>query len=153
VDKKIEAAIFRVESNKMEPAEDHEIANELGITLDRYNKTICRVYNNTHLSIDEYLDLKNSNAPTTKTFHEINLGHNPDQTNEIYKKEIKLIVKNATLCLSDREQLIIKLYYYEEGYTMKRIGHIINVTESRVCQINQEIIKKLKHILGKYNEQ
>ena len=45
--------------------------------------------------------------------------------------------------LPEKEQLVLVLYYYEE-LTLKEIGEILDVTESRVCQIHTRAIVRLK---------
>ena len=45
--------------------------------------------------------------------------------------------------LPEKERLVLSMYYYEE-LTMKEIGRILNVTESRVCQIHTKAVLHLK---------
>lgn len=49
--------------------------------------------------------------------------------------------------LPERERLLISLYYYE-GLTLKEIGQVLNVTESRVCQLHQKVILRLRSALS-----
>jgi RNA polymerase sigma factor for flagellar operon FliA len=53
--------------------------------------------------------------------------------------------------LSEREQLILSLYYREE-LTMKEIAEVVGVALSRVSQIRQETMKKLKVMLAHLEE-
>jgi RNA polymerase sigma factor for flagellar operon FliA len=54
--------------------------------------------------------------------------------------------------LSERKRLVMTLYYYE-NLTFKDIGKVINVSESRVCQIHSQVIEDLKVKLKHYDDQ
>jgi RNA polymerase sigma factor for flagellar operon FliA len=54
--------------------------------------------------------------------------------------------------LNRKEKQII-LMYYRDGLTMKQIGGVLQLTESRVCQIHSNVMKKLKHHLEESKEQ
>ena len=65
--------------------------------------------------------------------------------------QIYQIVADAIDRLPEKERLVISLYYYDE-LTMKEIGNILNLTESRVCQIHSNIVSKLKVQLEKVRQ-
>jgi len=139
---KIERAMSVIESRNMESAKDYEIANELGIALDRYNKILFRIYNSTCFSIDEYLNLENNDTSKAETFHKIHFANDPNLDDEICKKEMEMLLAKIISTLSEREQLIVDLYYYED-FTLKEIGNKFDLSESRICQIHKKILKKL----------
>ena len=60
----------------------------------------------------------------------------------------KDVLRAITRSLTKKEKLIIIMYYYE-GLTMREIGNILNLTESRVCQIRSNVMSKLKIQLEK----
>lgn len=143
--KKIEEATRKIEYKKTEPARDYEIADELKITLDKYDKILSQIYNSEILSLDTYIDFNENHDPlNAKTFHGIHSGYHPDMIDEIYKKELYLILyRTINKTLSKREKNVIRLYYYED-FTLKEIGCKLDLTESRICQIHWEAIKKLR---------
>ncbi len=53
--------------------------------------------------------------------------------------------------LSDKEALIMALYYYE-GLSMKEIAKVLSLTESRICQIHGKVVKRLREQLGRNQE-
>jgi RNA polymerase sigma factor for flagellar operon FliA len=55
-------------------------------------------------------------------------------------------IAGAIQMLPEKERLVLTLYYYEE-LTMKEIGELLKVTESRVCQIHTKAIIRLKATL------
>lgn len=69
---------------------------------------------------------------------------NPEQV--FFKKEMSHQVTEALKKLSEKEQIIISLYYYE-NCKLKEIGEIFDVSEARASQMHAQAIKKLKSIL------
>jgi RNA polymerase sigma factor for flagellar operon FliA len=65
-----------------------------------------------------------------------------------YRKEIRAHLAEAITGLSEKEQLVLSLYYYEE-LTMKEIGLTMGYTESRISQIHTKAVLKLKTKLAK----
>ena len=65
-----------------------------------------------------------------------------------YRKEIRKHLAEAITGLSEKEQLVLSLYYYEE-LTMKEIGAALGYTESRISQIHTKAVLKLKTRLAK----
>ena len=64
------------------------------------------------------------------------------------KSELKNILKEAIDLLPEKEKLVLSLYYYEE-LTMKEIGLVLRLTESRVCQLHSKALLRLR---GELNE-
>ena len=52
-----------------------------------------------------------------------------------------------TRALTHKERFIIE-QYYEVGHTMREIGEMLSLTESRVCQIHSNVMSRLKGLLG-----
>ena len=63
--------------------------------------------------------------------------------------ELKAALTKAIDALSDREKLVITLYYYE-GLTLKEIGETLNISESRVSQIHTKAIFRLQGRLTRW---
>ena len=67
----------------------------------------------------------------------------PTQEELVHRKQIVNLVKGSIGKLGRRQQLVLSLYYVEE-LTQAQIGQILGVSESRVCQILSEIVKRLR---------
>ena len=65
------------------------------------------------------------------------------------KKELKHVLVDAIGRLTEKEQTVISLYYYEE-MTLKEIGKIMDLTESRICQIHTQSLIKLRSRIRRY---
>ena len=69
--------------------------------------------------------------------------NNEDVEQILAKQEMKDLIGTRMSELPEKEQLVLVLYYYEE-LTLKEIGEILDVTESRVCQVHTKAILRLK---------
>ena len=67
-----------------------------------------------------------------------------DPSNERNKRDM---LKYITRSLTHKEQFII-VQYYQTGHTMREIGEMLALTESRVCQIHSNVMSRLKSLLG-----
>jgi RNA polymerase sigma factor for flagellar operon FliA len=65
----------------------------------------------------------------------------------IEREELVDVIKTVLESYSQREQLIIQLYYFEE-LSLKEISEILNITESRISQIHKSVIHKIKESIG-----
>lgn len=68
----------------------------------------------------------------------------------VEKEELMELVGKILDKLPQREQMVIQLYYFEE-LSLSEISQILNITESRISQINKEVVKKIRACLGDIN--
>ena len=66
------------------------------------------------------------------------------------QKELMEIIQKVLAKLTEREQLIIQLYYLEE-LSLSEISEVLDITESRISQISKEVIKKIRREIGEAN--
>ncbi|QOY55445.1 RNA polymerase sigma factor FliA [Candidatus Sulfurimonas marisnigri] len=78
---------------------------------------------------------------------QLNVGDEGASIAMIEKEELINIIKTVLGAYSEREQLIIQFYYFEE-LTLKEISEILNITESRISQIHKSVIHKIKESVG-----
>jgi len=125
--------------------DDYEVAEEMGIDLESYHRMTTRVQGIGLFSLDgtvpDYFDSREA-YQTPETFSPFN---------ELKRKELKQIIAKILTQLSDKEQLVMSLYYFDE-LTLKEIAQILNLTESRISQIHSKAIIKLRAKLRSYNE-
>ncbi len=65
----------------------------------------------------------------------------------VEREQLIEIIENILSVLTQREQIVIQLYYFEE-LTLREISAILNITESRISQIHKSVIKQIKNSLG-----
>jgi len=72
-----------------------------------------------------------------------------DPIHQLEEEELQKLLVDFLNSLPENERLVLALYYYED-LTLKEIGVVMNVSESRVSQIHTKAIKKLKAKLKDY---
>lgn len=146
----IEKAVQTVEAREGRPAEDFEVAQQLGVDLEHYYKTLSEIDSRALFSLDEYLRGGTNDADNRASFKDsIRSSDNPDR--HLALQELKRVLADAVGKLSEKEQRVISLYYYDE-LTLKEIGCVMDLTESRICQIHAVVLIKLKSRLKAYQQ-
>lgn len=76
---------------------------------------------------------------------------NSPSPEQCYEKEEEVeILAEAIESLKEKDRIVLNLYYYE-GLTLKEIGTVLNVSESRVCQLHSRAIRKLREKMKTMN--
>ena len=144
----INKAVKAIEDHKRAPATDEEICKELGVTLENYYDMLTSIHGASVLSLDEFIKTKKNDTYSRTRFQAAIKGDdNPAACFD--KEEFKFVLAQTIKTLSKKEQLVVSLYYYDE-LTLKEIGEVISLTESRICQIHTAILVKLKGRLQDY---
>ena len=147
----IERALMTVESREGRPAEDWEVAEEIGLSLEEYYKLLSNIHGIGLFSLDEYIKDEDNDSLTKKSFQERILSDD-DPAENVVKGELRQYLVEAIKSLPEKEQMVISLYYFDD-LTLKEIGHILALTESRICQIHTLALIKLKARLKSYHRQ
>lgn len=129
-------AISRVENTKGGSAKDHEIAEALGMTLEEYHQTLQDVSGHRVLSFEDVALDEDRLADSL-------IDKTDDPSQAMQSEEIRRELAKAITGLPERERLVLSLYYYEE-LNLREIGQILEVTESRVCQIHSQALLRLR---------
>jgi RNA polymerase sigma factor for flagellar operon FliA len=126
--------------NTQEPSCD-EIAAELDVAPEVVEDTCAQVQTAQILSLDDYIPAEDS-SEVRKIEVTGNAGvPNPEQVAQQRERQDRLV--DAILQLPDQQQKVLNLYYYEE-LTLKEIGVVLEVSESRICQIHSAAMKQLR---------
>lgn len=148
--REIEKAVAAVEEREERNAKDWEVAEEMDIELEQYFKILSEIHDAALLNLDEHIRNHDNEIITKKTFQEQIISKD-DPSKNLALQELKQAVSNAISGLSEKEQLVVSLYYNEE-LTFNEIGSILNLTESRICQIHTMVLVKLKNRLKHYKQ-
>jgi len=139
-DNKIEGAMSALRKNLGRAPGESEIAAHLGITLEEYFKLLdearCVSLISTEDLPPDYLE----KYSREDVLEEIN-GGNPLMM--LVDMEFKDKLKQAINQLPPKEKLVLSLYYFEE-LTMKEAGRVMELTESRVCQLHAQAVLRLR---------
>lgn len=120
------------------------IAEKLGTTTEHVEDTIAQLQTAQVLSLDDYLPSDDQGESRKRDVTANTNAPSPSQFAEMEEK--KRLLVEAILSLSDQQQKVLNLYYYEE-LTLKEIGAVLDVTESRVCQIHSAAMKQLRKVV------
>jgi RNA polymerase sigma factor for flagellar operon FliA len=140
--REVEEAIQRLESTLGRPATDNEIASEMGASVDEFKDIMMKISGTSILSLNDiwYSGEDNDNVSIAESI-ESPQSLNPDRIVE--KEDVKRVIVEAINELPEKEKKVLVLYYYED-LTLKEIGQILDVTESRVSQLHTKAIMRLR---------
>jgi RNA polymerase sigma factor for flagellar operon FliA len=143
--KKIEKAIEDLEQKWGREVTTEEVAFALGMSIDEVEKILSNGYSGTVLSLDEAIDAENG-PESVGSFIEDKKSVNP--MDFLLKVETIDQLAQEIAKLTEKEQLVISLFYHEE-LTLSEIGRILGLSTSRVSQIHSKALGKLKARLEK----
>lgn len=127
-----------------EPASE-EIANELGMPLKKMMEIENYINYISIVSLEDLIFSEDDDIPLMGTVEDTK---SPSPEKSLEKKEMLEYLTKALDLLNEKDNLVITLYYYER-LTLKEIGHILNVSESRVCQLHSRAILHLRKNMTK----
>ncbi|MDR1175063.1 MAG: RNA polymerase sigma factor WhiG [Treponema sp.] len=140
--KEVEETIGALEAQLGRSATDHEIAGALGMNESEFLKTMMRISSTSILSLnDVWFSGDENDKISIGDSIESPVSLNPDVIVE--KGEIRQVIINSIGELPDKEKKILVLYYYED-LTLKEIGQVMGITESRVSQLHTKAILRLR---------
>jgi len=124
---------------------DEEMASKLEITVDEFRDVLLEIANSSVLALDDlwtFADPEGGGGQISvlDTIQDPN-ALDPEQ--EANTAELKDRLADAIESLPERERLVIALYYYE-SLTLREIGEVLGVTESRVSQLHTKAVLALR---------
>lgn len=146
--RQVEAALAEVEQRLGRPAKDEEVAQEIGVPLERYRQMLLEVGVSV-LSLDAPLGLFTLDDEVTTLSDLLEDQSAPGPSDEAEQRELRLLLAVALNRLPERERVLLSLYY-EEQLTMKEISRVMEVSESRICQLHTQAIMRLRTTLNSH---
>jgi len=126
-----------------EPSTD-EIAEEMGIPEEQVEDVMSQLQSAQVLALDDYLPSEEIGEGRRIDLTSDAGAMSPEKRAEEQERQEQLV--QAILRLPEQQQKVLNLYYYEE-LTLKEIGAVLGVTESRVCQIHGAAMKRLRKVV------
>jgi RNA polymerase sigma factor for flagellar operon FliA len=133
---------MRLEKKNGRMPDDSEVAKSLKMPLDEYFKTLQYATSSNPVRLEDFRNSKYADS-------ELNITEciaDPKAKSPLAileEKDTKGRLADLIDTLPKKEKTVLALYYYEE-LTMQEIGKVLNITESRVCQIHSQALGKLK---------
>lgn len=139
--RKIATARDQLRQEQGREPSNESIAERLGTTEDQVDETVCQLQTAQMLSLQEYIPA-GDDGESRKLDVTVD-EHSPNPNAGLVEKERQDQIASAILQLPDQQQKVLNLYYFEE-LTLKEIGAVLEVSESRVCQIHSAAMKTLR---------
>jgi RNA polymerase sigma factor FliA len=143
--REMQQAWMLLEKKRGREVEAWEVAGELEMTLDDFDD-LQRMAGISFVSLDD-MDSP-TNCEKEKLLSHFVSGEDQDALKLTRASEIRTALAKAIDALTDRERTVISLYYVDE-LTLKEIGEVMNLTESRISQIHSAVILRLRKKLIK----
>jgi RNA polymerase sigma factor for flagellar operon FliA len=139
----IERAVGELEGKLGRAPTDEEISEKLGLTQEELDDSLSEISRSSIAALDELWTISSSGGDTVALIDTIEDTQGPEPQSALAQTELKEAIGEAIARLPEREKLVVTLYYYEE-LTLREIGEVLGVTESRVSQLHTKAILRLK---------
>jgi RNA polymerase sigma factor for flagellar operon FliA len=130
---------------------EEEMAVKLGVEVEDFRNTLLEIANSSVLALDDLWTIADADGGQISLLDTIRDPRAVDPQEEIDAVELKDRLADAIESLPDRERLVIALYYYE-NLTLREIGEVLGVTESRVSQLHTKAVLGLRGNLHQSRE-
>jgi RNA polymerase sigma factor for flagellar operon FliA len=141
--REIERANSKLENQLQRAPSDEEMATELKITVEEFQESLLQISNSTVAALDELWTVSDASGDQVSLLDTLQDPDAPDPAQVIDATELKDRVADAIARLPEREKLVVALYYYE-NLTLREIGEVLGVTESRISQLHTKAVLRLR---------
>ncbi len=138
----------RLESERVGDITEELLAREMGIQIAELRRLDAHYSSAFAVSLDE--QYKAGEEDSVRLGDMIQDISSLDPLEQIAEEDGRKTLAEAVKMLSEKEQILLSLYYHEE-LTLKEIGRVLEVSESRVCQLHSRAIGRLRKILDEMN--
>jgi RNA polymerase sigma factor FliA len=138
--REVERAMERLEAKLHRTANDAEVAEELGITVEELRELFAQFQLTSVAALDELVAAGRGVGSLAETLPD---HHAEDPVAAIEDRENRRLLAEAIAQLGERDRMVVTLYYFE-SLTLAEIGKVLGVTESRVCQLHTRAVLRLR---------
>jgi RNA polymerase sigma factor for flagellar operon FliA len=139
----IERANVKLEHKFQRAPTDEEMAAELDMGVDDFLDALIQISNSTIAALDELWTVSDSSGDQVSLLDTLQDPSAPDPAKVADQTDLKDRVADAIAKLPEREKLVVALYYYE-NLTLREIGEVLGVTESRISQLHTKAVLRLR---------
>ncbi len=141
--REIERANALLEHKLHRAPTDAEMAEQLDSTVEDFQASLTQISNSSVVALDELWTLSDASGDQVSLLDTIQDHDAVDPARAVDKTEMRDRLADAIGRLPEREKLVVALYYYE-NLTLREIGEVLGVTESRVSQLHTKAVLRLK---------
>jgi len=148
--KMVEQSYAQLEQQLGRHATDEELSKSLGVGLDEFYKILDNLKG---VTMGKFVELNNNDSQSNMDGDSA-IAFIPDTSSDdpyhtFQKQELTEILAESIRNLPDKERYVVSLYYFDE-LTMKEIGTVLSITESRVSQLHTKSMIRLRETLRSY---
>jgi RNA polymerase sigma factor FliA len=144
--REIEQVQAKLEHELQRAPSEAELAAKLNMTEEELQSALLEIANSSVYALDELWTVSDSSGDQVSLLDTIADEGAADPQEALASTEVKDRLTEAIGGLPEREQLVVALYYYE-NLTLREIGEVLGVTESRVSQLHTKAVMRLKSSL------
>lgn len=141
--REFERANAKLEHKLHRAPSDQELSAELGVTIEELQEHIQQISNSAVIALDELWSVSDSSGGQVSLLDTLEDPNAADPEKSYDAVNVKEQIAEAIGRLPEREKLVVALYYYE-NLTLREIGEVLGVTESRVSQLHTKAVLRLK---------
>lgn len=146
--KRLERAYATLEHELGRPPASEEVATSLGIDIGEFENMLDAVKSTSLVSLDE-LGQAPPSEDKSDLLKALLTREDQDPLETLNLQDLKKALTLAIAALPEKERLVLSLYYFEE-LTMKEVGKVLNLTESRISQLHTQAVLRLRGKLKGY---
>src|SRR5437764_7492547 len=144
--REVEKAYSELEAKLKRAPSDAEIAGHLEVSMQELHDIVTQISFVTVTALEEVVSAGPDRGESMSLLDTLADLAAADPSAGLEGNETRLMLSSAINSLSEREKIVITLYYFE-GLTLAEIGDVLGVTESRVCQIHTKAVGQLRNNL------
>jgi RNA polymerase sigma factor for flagellar operon FliA len=146
--RQMEEASQKLEHELQRAPTEEELAKKLKMSVDEFRESLLEISQSSVLALDELWTVSDTSGDQVSLLDTIKDPTAVDPQEALDTTEIRDKLADTIESLPERERLVIALYYYE-NLTLREIGEVLGVTESRVSQLHTKAVIRLKGTLKK----
>jgi RNA polymerase sigma factor for flagellar operon FliA len=141
--REIERVNAKLEHRLQRAPTDQEMAAELGMTPQELQDALLAISHSSMAALDELWSVSDSSGDQVSLMDTLEDPGAPDPAKVLDVGDLKDRIADSIARLPEREKLVIALYYYE-NLTLREIGEVLGVTESRISQLHTKAVLRLR---------
>ncbi len=139
----IERANAKLEHKLQRAPTDEEMSDALDMTVQEFQDALMQISNSTVAALDELWTVSDASGDQVSLLDTLQDPRAPDPAAVMDQTDLKDRMADAIARLPEREKLVVALYYYE-NLTLREIGEVLGVTESRISQLHTKAVLRLR---------
>lgn len=138
----VHKALETIENKHKRAASEEEVAEEMGISLEDYQQLLSKTSGVSLISFED-LGYTSSSGQRRNALEYFKEPHAENLISVLNLKDVQAVMAATIEELPKNERFVVSMYYFDE-LTMKEIGLVLGITESRVSQIHNKAVLRLK---------